>query len=206
MRYDTPYGRYIDGGKAFEINTPLTPRNWYNYFFTDNYVSFTSQAGVGEGFLQDDLGRRIFAVKNRGMYLVEGDNGWNLWGLPEGEEYSSYRCVHRPGSTLIELEKNGILSRWTLFVPREEDRFSCQEAGEVELVNLSGETRTLKLISYTDNDLDGVYKRQGYNTARCFKQDGFNGLTFDFHDTFYGEDRDFVFYTACSAPVTAWVR
>ena len=204
MRYDTPYGRYIDGGKAFEINTPLTPRNWYNYFFTDNYVSFTSQAGVGEGFLQDDLGRRIFAVKNRGMYLVEGDNGWNLWGLPEGEEYSSYRCVHRPGSTLIELEKSGILSRWTLFVPREENRFSCQEAGEVELVNLSGETRALKLISYTDNDLDGVYKRQGYNTARCFKQDGFNGLTFDFHDTFYGEDRDFVFYTACSAPVTAW--
>ncbi|MCR4622324.1 MAG: hypothetical protein K5663_09630 [Clostridiales bacterium] len=204
MRYGTPYGCYINGGKEFEINTPLTPRNWYNYFFTDNYVSFTSQAAVGEGFLQDSLGRRIFAVKARGMYLVDGDKGWNLWGLPEEEAYAFYRCVHRAGSTLIELEKHGIFSRWTLFVPEEEDILSCFEAGEVELVNRSSEKRTLKLISYTENDLDGAYKRQGYNTASCFKRDDFNGLAFDFHETFYDEDRDLTFFTACSAPVTAW--
>ena len=57
------YGHFADDGAAFVITTPDTPRNWYNYFYTDHYISFTSQVGVGQGFLQDRLGRRIHAVK-----------------------------------------------------------------------------------------------------------------------------------------------
>lgn len=71
----TKYGEFIKEGLEFVINTPDIERNWYNYFYTDNYISFTSHAGIGQGFLQDKLGRRIIPVAGRGVYIVENDKG-----------------------------------------------------------------------------------------------------------------------------------
>ena len=130
---NNPFGHFTENGQAFEINTPDIPRNWYNYFFTDYYVTFTSQCAVGQGFLQDSLGRRLQCVGARGMYAVEGEKGWNLCGLPLHEKYDSYRCVHRRGATDIALEKNGIRSVYTLFVPWDSDPLSCCEVSMVEI-------------------------------------------------------------------------
>ena len=52
------YGYFLDNGKDFLITEPNIPRNWYNYLWNDNYVTFISQTGAGESLLQDDLGRR----------------------------------------------------------------------------------------------------------------------------------------------------
>ena len=53
------YGHFEGDGSTFVITEPETPRHWYNYMYNDEYVTFTSQVGFGEGFAQDDMGRRI---------------------------------------------------------------------------------------------------------------------------------------------------
>ena len=54
---DTRFGHFNADG-SFTVTTPKTPRNWYNYLFNDGYVTCFSQTAFGEGFAQDDLGRR----------------------------------------------------------------------------------------------------------------------------------------------------
>ena len=41
------YGHFNEDD-SYSITEPETPRHWYNYFFNDEYVSFTSQVGYGE--------------------------------------------------------------------------------------------------------------------------------------------------------------
>ncbi len=40
---DKNYGYFSGDGKEYSITTPDIPRNWYNYIWNDNYMSFTSQ-------------------------------------------------------------------------------------------------------------------------------------------------------------------
>jgi cellobiose phosphorylase len=42
-------GHFDNEGKNYVITTPDTPRHWYNYLYNDEYITFTSQVGFGEG-------------------------------------------------------------------------------------------------------------------------------------------------------------
>ena len=74
------YGHFEKNGERFVITEPETPRHWYNYFFNDDYVSFTSQVGFGEGFAQDDMGNRIPVLSNRNVFLSEDGQAWSVCG------------------------------------------------------------------------------------------------------------------------------
>ena len=200
----SPFGHFSEDGRSFHILTPDIPRNWYNYFYTDHYVTFTSQCGVGQGFLQDSLGRRLMSVKGRGLYAVEGEAGWSLCGLPLYEPRERYECVHRLGSTTIALKKRGILTEYTLFVPCEDDPFTGLEVTAVRLTNESDRPREIKLIAYAENDFDEPYKPQGYNTSAARKDEALNGLRYEFREEFEGEKRPFCFFLGCGQAVTGW--
>ena len=43
------YGHFSEKGETFFITEPETPRHWYNYMYNDEYITFTSQVGYGEG-------------------------------------------------------------------------------------------------------------------------------------------------------------
>ena len=200
----TPYGHFSEDGRAFAIVTPDIPRNWYNYLHTDHYITFTSQCAAGQGFLQDSLGRRLMPVKARGLYVAEGDSGWALNGLPVWEAYEKYECVHRLGSTVITLQKRGLLTEYTLFAPDDGDPLTGLEVTAVRVTNKTARERTVRVISYVDNDFDEPYKPQGYNTAALYKDASFNGLYFDFSEEFEGEKRVFRFFHGCGQAVTGW--
>ena len=151
------YGDFSEDGKEFLINTPDIERNWYNYFFTDNYITFTSQAGVGEGIIQDRLGNRISPVLGRGVYAVCGGEGWCLNGLPVYDTDRRYLCRHGLGYTVIELEKNGVRTEYGLFVPNEEKATTGCEVVWVKVRNLAAEPKSVKIMAFCDNDLDGKY-------------------------------------------------
>jgi cellobiose phosphorylase len=87
------YGYYKREGKDYVITRPDTPRHWYNYMYNDDYITFTSQVGYGEGFAQDRMGRRIPLVMNRNFFLCE-DEYWSIAGLPIGYGYTDYSCTH----------------------------------------------------------------------------------------------------------------
>ncbi|MBE6537510.1 MAG: hypothetical protein E7673_06115 [Ruminococcaceae bacterium] len=154
------YGHYIEGSSDFCITERDIPRNWYNYLWNDNYITFTSQTSAGESFMQDDLGRRIKLVRERGFFAIEGDDSFGIGGLPVNEKLDSYRCVHSRGESVIYTEKNGIAAEVGIIVPRELNA----ELWRVSLENKSDRTRTLSAVAFCDSLIDAGYGRQGYNT------------------------------------------
>lgn len=154
------YGRYLENGVDFCITEPDIPRNWYNYLWNDNYITYVSQVGAGESFAQDNLGRRVKLVEDRGLFITEGENHWGICGNPVDEKRDDYRCVHRRGATDVYTEKNGIFSDVSFIVPRD---LTC-ELWRIKLINKSDRQRTLKVIAFCGSAFDAGYARQGYNT------------------------------------------
>ena len=165
-------GHYVEGSHDYCITKADLPRNWYNYLWNDNYITYTSQTGAGESLLQDSLGRRITLVSDRAFYIIEGDKNWGIHGLPVNQENDKFTCTHSHGATTVYTEKNGISSTVTTIVP---DKANC-ELWSVKLKNTSNETRTLKTITFCNSSLDGTYKRQGYNTGVAKFSESLNGI------------------------------
>ena len=155
------YGHFSK--KAFVITEKETPRHWYNYLYNDEYVCFISQVGFGMGFAQDSLGRRLNAVDDRTVYVVEGDVFWQTMGLPIFDEQEDYACTHGIGYTNIMRKKGGIRTETLLFVPNEGKR----EVLRVTVTNESARARTLKIIPYYATSIDCKYAPQGYETGNA---------------------------------------
>lgn len=155
------YGHF-NADSSYTITEPETPRHWYNYFFNDEYVSFTSQVGFGEGVCQDDLGRRIQLFSNRNIFLAEGGAYWSLFGLPLDYGYTDYSCDHECGSSTIHLTYKDIASDVRMFVPNEGRR----EIWSITLTNKGDEARILNLVSYAKTEVDGTYRPQAYNLGQ----------------------------------------
>lgn len=156
------YGHFENGGGTFVITDAETPRHWYNYFFNDEYVSFTSQVGAGEGLAQDSMGRRIFLLSGRNVFLKTDKKAWSLMGLPMGYGYTDYSCTHENGASTVSLTYDGVRSNVRIFVPNEG---KC-EIWSVTAENLGNEEKELSVIAYAKTEMDGLYRPQCYNLAR----------------------------------------
>ena len=155
------YGHFEKNGGRFVITEPETPRHWYNYFFNDDYVSFTSQVGFGEGFAQDNMGNRIPVLSNRNVFLSEDGKAWSVCGLPMKYGYTDFSCAHENGFSEISLTYNGVRSTLRIFVPNE----GTYELWSVTAENTTDRERKLSLIAYARTEMDDPYKPQGYNLA-----------------------------------------
>ncbi|MBR7151605.1 MAG: hypothetical protein IKD02_04630 [Clostridia bacterium] len=179
------YGHFDEATSDFIITNPDIPRNWYNYLWNERYVTFTSQTGAGNGFVQDRLSVRQSMVEDRGVFLVEDGKSVGLCGLPVKEKRDSYRCVHRRGETTVYTEQDGIASEFCIFVPRKEP---C-EIWTLKLKNNSDRTRKLTSLFFFGSTLDGPYTRQGYNhDTSCFDEE-LNAVVKTRKKTFDGEKR-----------------
>lgn len=166
------YGHYLENGVDFRITERNIPRNWYNYLWNDNYITYVSQTAAGESFLQDDMGNRIKLVQDRGFFIKEGENDWGIGGLPVNKKLDEYHCTHRRGTTDIYTEKNGISSTVGIIVPRE---LSC-ELWSVSVTNLTAKAREITLLSFCNSAFDAAYSRQGYNTEASHYDEKLDGI------------------------------
>ncbi len=168
------YGYWEDSGKEYVITERKTPRHWYNYCFNDTYNAFSSQVGFGEGFCQDDLGRRVKLVTDRCVYVCDKEaNTWHTaCGLPMSEVFDLYECRHGLGYSTIACEKNGIRSEYTVFVPARGDF----EVWTVKLTNLRQSPASLSVIAYAQTECDGSYTPQGYNSRSADMDQGVGAI------------------------------
>lgn len=67
------YGDFIYGKREFRITERDIPRNWYNYLWNNNYITFVSQCGAGCGFMQDRMSRRLNSLNDRVMFIKDND-------------------------------------------------------------------------------------------------------------------------------------
>lgn len=168
------YGFFQKEGYEFVITTPNLPRHWYNYLFNDDYITFTSQVGYGEGIVQGHLGRRVILADSRQMYLLDAETKefWTANGLPIKKKYENYSCIHGIGYTRIHSEYQGIASSWQLFVPQD----AAEELWTVTIRNCSERTRRIKVIPYAKTEVDGMYRPQGYNVDLADYKEAYNGV------------------------------
>ncbi len=160
--YKSPYGDFDESGKQFKITEREIPRNWYNYFWNNEYIAFASQVGLGEGFGQDTLGRRVALIKKRKVYVSDGAEFWSMDGLPVDRKLQRYECIHSLGETTIQTEYRDIQTSFTLFVPRE----GYTEIWLLKIKNNGEREKRLKITSYAATEVDGGYAPQGYNNGQ----------------------------------------
>lgn len=199
---ENKYGHFSPDGAEFIITDPDIPRNWYNYFFNDHYVTFTSQVGVGEGFLQDDMGVRLPLVCARAVYLSDGETFWSANALPVEDARDEYACTHGLGYTVIHTKKKGISADYGLFVPCEDNPMIGAEVSYITLRNDGDKEKTVRLVSYTDTAVDTVYKLQGYTSYTMHYDKEFNGMHFEKDIRWNGKTRPNFSFCSCSEPVS----
>lgn len=176
------YGYFDKNTSDFCITETNLPRNWYNYLWNDSYITFVSQTGAGEGFIQDSLGARIGLVKERGVFLMEGNTHWGVSGLPVNEKRDSYHCLHQRGASTIYTENYGIASEFCTVVPRKE---SC-ELWSLKVKNTTSMKRDLRSIVFFGSNFDEAYTRQGYNVGVAKFDSTLNGIISEGRKTFAG--------------------
>ncbi len=168
------YGHFINDGTEFLITTPDIPRNWYNYMWNNNYVSFVSQVGFGEGFCQDSLGRRIPLISNRSIFIKDENNCyWTANGLPVDTDFDDYSCIHGLGYTSIKMLYNSLKTEYTLFVPENGN----MEFWTLKVTNEDSKSRSIKVIPYVKTEIDGIEKPQTYNTSKGKFHNEINTIT-----------------------------
>lgn len=176
------YGYFKENTSDFCITEANIPRNWYNYLWNDSYMTFTSQTGAGESFVQDSLGRRIGLVKERGVFLKEGDAHWGISGLPVNEKRDAYFCLHQRGATTIHTENHGITSEFVTIVPR---NANC-ELWSVKVNNTTDRKRNIQVNAFFGSGFDSNYTRQGYSLGVAKFDKSFNGIVSQKRKTFAG--------------------
>lgn len=169
------HGGFVTGKNEFKITERDIPRNWYNYLWNDNYITFVSQCGAECGFMQDKMSNRLNSLNDRVMFIKDEKSTWGITGLPVDEKLDSYSCTHGLGYIIIDTVNNGIKSEVIFFVP---ETFNC-EIWKIKLENVGEDDRKLNLFVYNGHNLDYTYTRQGYNTDASLFDKELNGILFN---------------------------
>lgn len=190
---DDRYGHFSETGNEYIITNPETPRHWFNYLWNDDYITFISQVGYGEGFAQDKMANRAMPVADRNVFLVEGDDFWTANGLPVTKQYDNYSCTHGLGYTEIKQEYKGIASSWRVFVP---ENAKC-EVWTIKITNQRNEKCSLKLIPYIKTAIDGFYRPQGYFVSQgAYNKDLQSLVLKQFVGSFEGKHQVLAYFTS----------
>jgi cellobiose phosphorylase len=169
-------GRFDTGAGEFEITTPATPREWYNYLWNAEYVALFSQTAQGESLTQDGVGRRIAIVSGRMVFLRDRDSGGfqTLNALPVDAARTAHRCRHGMGYSVIEQTADGIestlqrITPWCLRIPstvsahrsrRSSSSRPISASWDMTVVMESGDLALLaKRLPFNDGSVASLYE------------------------------------------------
>ncbi len=145
------FGRFIDGGRTYEITDWRTPRPWSNVISAERIGLAVSQTGGGFTWIDNSQlavltrWQQEFAQDSSGkfLYVRDADTGavWSLAPTPTWPAYERFACRHGLGWSTFDTQLAGIRAQWTLFV----DTRDTAELWLLELENLVDRPRRLEL-------------------------------------------------------------
>lgn len=193
------HGRFADD--AYVITDHRCPRHWYNYLWNRRFVSLVSQLGQGEALAQDQLGRRIQALRGRMLFLRDAESGaaWSLLASPLPDDASGYRCTHAFGSTAIACTAAGIASTVEFLVPPED---TC-EIWRITLENQSTQARTLAMFAAVEPGFASSDKPQTYYMAQAAWDPALRTVSLREHVPFAGAEDGWIALASADA-VAGW--
>ena len=152
-----PYGFFDQKAREFVITKPETPAPWVNYITNSRYSGIISHTAGGFSFYLSPRDGRITRWRYNGLpndrpgryiFLRDRNTGkyWSLsWQPTPAFPYKLYECRHGMNYTRIALEREGILSTATYFVPSDD-----VEIWLVRLKEEKGKTRQLDVYSFVE--------------------------------------------------------
>jgi cellobiose phosphorylase len=155
------YGGFDEGSPDYVIRDPRTPRPWANVLANERYGVVLSQAGGGFSWFENCQIYRLSRWEQDlvqdayGRFVYVQDGSGRLWSTtyrPTRSLADREEVRHGLGSTAFARAFDGIETVQRVFVPREE---AC-ELWLIEVKNLSGSPRRIRLTSYLEWHLGGV--------------------------------------------------
>lgn len=151
------YGYFDSVAREYVITNPKTPTPWINYLGDGVYGGIISNNGGGYSFDRDPRFKRVLRYRynaipedqpGRYIYLKDMQNGaiWSATWQPVKTEYDAYQCRHGMGYSIINLEKDGIATEVSYFVPPGK-KF---EIWRLKVHNKSTQKRLINLFSYAE--------------------------------------------------------
>lgn len=174
------YGKFINHGAQYVVETPKTPNKWFNYLFNDEYYLEVTQTGQGDSrCLVPEIrtctkGYRYFYIYNR-----NSKEYWSSAYRPLKTELGSFECIHSLGWTEIKSNYKGIKASIKVFVPRE----GTQEVWTFKFENGTDEAQELSAFSAFSLEFgDTMGSKCKFNEENGI----LNSFTFPYH-VFYDE-------------------
>lgn len=157
MNTTSPYGHFEEGGRAYAVTTPLTPRPWINYLGNRRLRAFISQNGGGLLWHHEPYAGRITRyhylappADRPGFYLYvrdrDGGAPWNPHFAPACVPLDRYACRHRPGRTGFTAEKDGARVEADYGIPPDADAMLWR----VRVTNTTERPLRLQVCSYLE--------------------------------------------------------
>ena len=196
------FGYFDDKNREYVITEPATPFPWINYLGNEDFFGLISNTAGGYDFYKDAKFRRITRYRYNGVpmdaggryfYINDGEAVWSPGWKPCKTALDSYECRHGMNYTRITGSKNGVEASVLFFVPLH----TWAEVQKLTLTNKSGETKRLKLFSFTEwclwnaaTDMENF--QRNWSTGEVEIE---NGSTI-YHKTEYKERRNHYAYYA----------
>lgn len=191
------YGKFIDGGRTYRIQTAKTPTPWKNLLFNDEYFTEVSQRLCGAGFAVQEYKRTPVLAGDKVFWVKIGDKAYHLChgtGL-------TYSCEHHIHKTVLREEFEEFESEITVFVPESGKR----ELWQVKLTNRTAKSLTAEVFSCFEFanieylSLECEYDREkGYFCKSSFPYH----ITYDEYEKLKGTERKI--YVMSSAEVKSF--
>lgn len=149
------YGYFNDDKREYVITEPKTPLPWINYLGSEDFFTLISNTAGGYSFYRDARLRRLTRYRYNNspldsdgfhIYVKDGGSIWNPGWQPMQVELDSYSCRHGMGYTIIEGEKDGLLVRQELFVPKGDNCLLVR----VTAKNNTSEAKQVSLFPYIE--------------------------------------------------------
>lgn len=155
-----PFGHFDFEAREYVITRRETPRPWLNYLWNREFLSAVTQTGQGYGFHQDSRSLRTNIIAGRRVYLQDAATGeaWSAEGMDCGSEPEAFECRHGIGYSCISQTRHGIATRLRLFFPQEINA----ESWTLQVRNMGGAPRSLRIVAVLDSRIDGEPSLQGY--------------------------------------------
>ena len=200
------FGFFDDSQREYVITNPQTPWPWINYLGNEDFFSLISNTAGGYTFYKDAKFRRLTRYRynnvpmdsgGRYFYIKDGDTIWSPGWKPCKTPLDKYECRHGMNYTSIEGVKNGVSAKALFFVPLK----TWAEVQKLTLTNHSGETKKLKLFSFTEWCLwNAAADMENFQRNFSTGEVEIEGSVI-YHKTEYKERRDHYAYYSVNTPI-----
>lgn len=172
------YGYFSEDGKEYIIDSPLTPRPWFNYLFNKKYHALVSQTGGGFSYYKDPKVNRILRYDHihtdrPGRYLFVRDQiTGELWSAnwqPLKSKLDFWQCRHGLGYSIITSRYSGIKTELTYFVDLQEP----VEFWLIKVKNDSKRKKVLKIFPFVELVCGNIELENNYRNILCLYNEGY---------------------------------